>query len=446
MIARCSNRRIAHDSNLCSTPAVNPDPRHPPTTARPLDMVLFPGMVRRGEFETLRRRGLPLGVLADTNSKHRLGDVSGFAFVERFDFSRPLPDLIEAVREIRDRVGVSCLFNVMEFYVAETAALAAALGLPGIPPESAELCRDKCAMRRRFHQHIGPDSAARFATVDSEAALLDAAGLLGYPVFLQPSNVAASMWSTCNPDPETLRANYRAMVSEVPGYYQQLGKKDARLTVMLAEYLDGANTSIDCIADASGRVHPTPVVDVLTGRDVGIDDFHHFARILPSRLGAAEQAELACLAAAGMQALGMATCAAHVEFIGTRLGEIAARPGGNRARILELACGIDLSYAFYQVLRGGHPELRQETRLSAAIVTPFARCGGNLRTIRHLERITRLPTYLYHEVRAHPGHAVGLSKDGCRAPLYIELQAADAGAVRRDVDEIASWTDLYEVA
>ena len=415
-------------------------------TNRPMEMVLFPGMVRRGEFECLQRRGLPLGVLVDINSKHRLADVSGFAFAERFDFSRPLPELIESVREIRDRVGVSCLFNVMEYYVTETAAVAAALGLPGIPPEAAELCRDKCAMRQRFHERIGPAAAARFVTVDSEASLLDAAKLLGYPVFLQPSNVAASMWSTCNPDPATLVANYRAMVREVPEFYRKLGKQDARLTVVLAEFIEGDNTSIDCIADASGHVHPTPVVDVLTGRDVGIDDFHHFARILPSRLGAPEQAELARLAAAGMQALGMATCAAHVEFIGTRLGEIAARPGGNRARILELACGIDLLYAYDRVLRGERPELRQEIHLSAAIVTPFARHGGSLSAIRQVERITRLETYLYHEVRAQPGHAVGLSKDGCRAPLYIELQSADAAAVRRDVDEIASWMDLYEVS
>jgi hypothetical protein len=31
-------------------------------------IVLFVGMVRRGEFESLQKRGLPLGVLADTNS------------------------------------------------------------------------------------------------------------------------------------------------------------------------------------------------------------------------------------------------------------------------------------------------------------------------------------------------------------------------------------------
>ena len=39
-------------------------------------IVLFLGMVRRGEFESLQKHGLRLGILVDTNSKTRLGDVS----------------------------------------------------------------------------------------------------------------------------------------------------------------------------------------------------------------------------------------------------------------------------------------------------------------------------------------------------------------------------------
>src|SRR5207237_620333 len=86
--------------------------------------VLFLGMVRRGEFESLQKRNLRLGVLVDTNSKARLGDVSGFAVVERFDFSRPTAELLEAVRDIGRRFGIACLFNVVEFYVAATAVSA----------------------------------------------------------------------------------------------------------------------------------------------------------------------------------------------------------------------------------------------------------------------------------------------------------------------------------
>jgi biotin carboxylase len=408
-------------------------------------IVLFLGMVRRGEFETLQKRGLSLGLLLDTNSKARLGDVSGFEFVERFDFSRPLEELIEAVRAIQQRWKISCLFNVIEFYVAQSADVAAALGLPGISSESALLCLDKSLMRRRFQERIGSGVSARFHVVSSEPDLLESANQLGYPVFLQPSNVSASMWATRNPTPEMLLENYRRILTEVPPYYAKLGKKGAKLGVVLAEYMKGANTSIDCLADKTGRVTPTPVVDVLTGQDIGIDDYHHFARLVPSRLGAEEKRELERLAVAGVQALDMTTCAAHVEFIGPRLGEIAARPGGNRARILELAYGIDELFAYCQVLRGESPLLLQERNHAAAIVTPFPARNGTLRTIRHLDRIANLPGYLYHEVRTQPGQPVGLAKGGYRAPLYVELMSPDADIVRRSVDQIASWRDLFEV-
>src|SRR5436190_1984853 len=173
-------------------------------------------MVRRGEFESLQDRGLRLGILIDTNSKHRLGDVSRFAVVERFDFSRPLPELIAAVRGIQERSALACLCNVIEFYVAQTAEVAAALGVAGVAPASARLCLDKAAMRARFHERLGAAAAARCHVVQSEADLIRRADQLGYPVFLQPANVSASMWSTRNSTPEALRSSYQVMRDEVP--------------------------------------------------------------------------------------------------------------------------------------------------------------------------------------------------------------------------------------
>jgi hypothetical protein len=110
-----------------------------------------------------------------------------------------------------------------------------------------------------------------------------------------------------------------------------------------------------------------------------------------------------------------------------------------------MAYGMDVLYAFYQILQGQAPDLRADRNLAAAIVTPFAPRDGTLRSIRHLDRIPQLPGYLYHEIRAQPGQQLGLSKNGFRAGLYVELLSDDADTVRRSVNEIASWTDLYEL-
>ncbi|HLX59902.1 MAG TPA: ATP-grasp domain-containing protein [Planctomycetota bacterium] len=408
-------------------------------------IVLCLGMVRRGECESLQKRGLRLGILVDTNNEQRLADVSEFVVVERFDFSRPVEELIAAVRGVQQRWPIACLYNMNELYVAPAADVAAALGFANISPDAARLCLDKNLMRQRFQERLGLGIAARFQAIKSEADLILAANAFGYPVFLQPTNVSASMWSTCNDNLEMLQANYRIMRDELPAHYVKLGQKSKKVGVVAAEFLEGKNASIDCVMDAAGAVYSTPVVDVLTGRDIDINDFHHFARIVPSRLSESEQTELQRLTIAGVQALDMTSCAAHVEFIGSRLGEIAARPGGNRPRILELAFGIDELYAYYQALTGQPPDLRPAYKKSAAIVSPFPSKKGTLRAIRHLNEVPHLPGYLYHEVRAQPGKSVGLAKNGYRAPLYIELLADDEAVVRRGVDQIANWSDLYDV-
>ena len=163
-------------------------------------IVLFLGMVRRGEFESLQKRDLPLGIIVDTNNKQKLADVSRFVLVERFDFSRPIAELIEFVRGIQQRHKLQCLFNVNELYVAATADVAAALDMPGVSPKSARLCLDKNIMRRRFEERIGPSAStsASFSGHRFRRRIARFCRPRQISVFLQPTNVSASMWATRN--------------------------------------------------------------------------------------------------------------------------------------------------------------------------------------------------------------------------------------------------------
>jgi biotin carboxylase len=412
-------------------------------------IVLFLGALRHGEADSLLRRGIPCGALIDSNTKLHLPDLAPFKVVEHFDFLRPDADLLQKLEQIQKKWGLCCLLNVVEHYVGVFARLAPKLGVRGVPEPVARLCLDKHAMRQRFLERLGPQSTGRFRQVGNADELRDFAARVGLPLVLKPTNLSASLFISLNHALDELLARYERLVVEVPRYYQQAAQKGKGLALQVEEFLTGSNHSIDCWADAAGHVAATPVVDVLTGKDVGIDDFHHFARLLPSSLSREEQAEARRLAVAGTRALDISTAIAHVEVIqtpaGPRLLEIGARPGGNRIRLLEMACGMDLLFAYYQILRGETPDLRAEKEQPSAIVTPFPRRQGTLRAFRDVDRIQNLPTYLYHEVRGHVGQTVGLAKDGFKAPVYIELTGATLDEVRRDVDRIASWDDLMVV-
>ena len=191
--------------------------------------------------------------------------------------------MLHQLKAIQAKWGLRCLINVVEHYVAVCARLTPQLGVAGISLRSAQLCLDKLAMRRRFVERLGARSTGRFQEVQTEEQLRAFAAEVGFPLVLKPTNLSASLFISLNHSLDELLASYRRLVVEVPRYYQQAALKGKELAVQVEEFMAGSNHSIDCWVDAAGRVSATPVVDVLTGKDVGIDDFHHFARITPSR-------------------------------------------------------------------------------------------------------------------------------------------------------------------
>lgn len=408
-------------------------------------LVLFLGAVRRGEFESLLRRGYPCGVLLDLNTKLKLGDLSSFRVIEHFDFSRPKSELVSQINEIRKQHGLGCLINLIEQYVAHFAYAAQELGLDAVSAASAELCIDKYAMKRRFVDRIGPSCVPRFMKINSDAERRHFGEQVPFPHAWKPVNLTSSLFVTLCNDEEQEVNTYQTLLEQLPGYYVKSGQTDKQLGIMVEEFVTGPNWSIDCLIDGAGHVTSTPIIEVLTGRDIGLEDFHHFARLAPTDLGERDQRELTQLAVEAVRALDLRAGVAHVELVGNKLLEVGARPGGNRIRILELAFGIDYLFAYYQILKGFVPDVRGLRLYPTALVTPYAREKGTLVAIRGLDRLEKLPGYSYHQIRAQVGQSVGLSRDGFKAPLYIELQAPRLEDIRKAVAEIASWEDLFEV-
>jgi biotin carboxylase len=412
-------------------------------------LTLFVGVVRQGEFESLHQMGRPLGVLLDRKAPIRVGDLSAFQVVESCDFTAPEADLLEAVDRIAAQWPVGSVLTTYERYIVPGAAITDHLGLCGVSRDAARICADKVLMHQKFVERIGPESTARFMEIGSEDDLERFAASTPFPIVLKPSGLYNSLFVSLNHSLDELRASYQRARVGIADFLSRTNQPDRTPNIQAEEFLEGRAFSVDCLVGRDGEVLPTPVVDILTGRDIGGDDFHHFARLMPSYLSPVAQAELQDLAVAGVQALGIYSAIAHVELIrtacGPRLLEIGARPGGNRAQLFALSNGLDLIHAYEQVRSGATPRLDHGPLTPVAIVSPYSPREGLLRRLDLDQRLAALQTYHGHAVRCAIGDRVGPASRGYTTPVTIALRHTEAAAVRYDVQAIQNWRDVFIV-
>lgn len=413
------------------------------------ELILILGSVRRGEYEALRAAGLRLGVLLDENRHATLPEAAAFEFARPHDFSQPLSALDAVLDDIQRDFRVTAVLNLREFYVHALPHAARRLGLPGLPEDAVEHVLNKTLMRRLFAKALSPTAAPRFREIASVDEAASFAAEVGYPVLLKPNNLYGSLFVRVVRDASTLAADFADIQARVTAHMSSLSVPHALAqTIQIEEFLEGSVHSIDCLVDAHQGVHTTPVVDVLTGRDVGHGHFGHVMRKTDSTLTPSVQQQMDGIARQAIVALGMRHTAAHVEFIaspkGLKLLEIAARPGGHRNHVLETACGIELNHQYVRMLLGHAPDLRRRVRQPYCIVTPYPAAEITFRGIRHLDRIQGLRSYLTHETKVKAGATIGPAHLGYMSSCVVELRHPDPEVLQSDMQWLAHFPDFFE--
>ncbi|SHL37268.1 ATP-grasp domain-containing protein [Streptomyces yunnanensis] len=405
-------------------------------------LVLFLGNARYGEFEPLREAGYRVGLIRDTTSHGWCAADDAFDVVWRWDPGEGIDTL---AAELKQDPSV-CVLNLREAYVEHYARLCTALGLPAVPAEEVAELRSKHLMRRLFVERIGQESTGSFASVQSPADIVEFGRHHGWPVVVKPAALYSSLFVVPVPGPEAAAEAFRHIRDGVDGHVRDKGLPDSFRALQVEEFLTGSNHSVDLVVDREGNAWPGPVVDVLTGADLGGADFHHFARFAPSLAPAQDRIRMAELAVHAVRAMGLRLCAAHVEFIltpsGTRLLEVGIRPGGHRARVLHQAHGVSFMAAYVAVMRGERPDLGKKFDRPFGIVTPFPRTTGVFTGLHALDRVTALPAYSTHAVYHSPGKQVGTAAQGHWQTLSIELTAARMSELDQDIRRIWDMDDL----
>jgi biotin carboxylase len=307
--------------------------------------------------------------------------------------------LSAAGRTLDDRYDLAGVFTWTEWYLVPVARLARQLGLPTVPPEVMQACRNKATARSLFARHGVPSAASVSVRTRREAQTV--AERIGYPVVLKPAAHAASIGVIRVDTPQQLTVAYD-FAARAAG----LGTEST--SVLVEEYLDGPEVSVECVTYRG----ETTVVAV-TRKTVSAPPF--FEELAHSVDAADPLLDVVAPAArAAIHALGITDAVSHVEMRlvdgKPRLVEVNGRIAGDMiGHLVRLATGIDLPRAAADIACDRAPDLTPTTSSAAAIHLIYPETSGTLTSLH----INGAPPWLEKvHFQHHPGDQLVLPADG----------------------------------
>jgi carnosine synthase len=261
--------------------------------------------------------------------------------------------------------------------VCEAARVAAALGLPGNPPQAVDAVRSK-VRTRELSARLGlpTPKAQRIRSLDE---LFAAAADIGFPAVVKPEFGASAAGCVKVDDLGALPAAYKLARGVVTPEQDEIFRAGSDL--LLEQYLDGVEFDVDLILQDGECVFSSVSQNWPTVKP----SFQETGLHLPPDHNEKEVAGLFDLSVQTVQAFGFRRGVLHVEgkctSRGPRVIEVNARMGGTRIhQMVEAVWGVDLIDAQLRSSLGLPQELRpsRKPRCAAVSAIVYAPATGRL--------------------------------------------------------------------
>jgi biotin carboxylase len=352
--------------------------------------LLFVGGGRHQRRGILRARELGHRVVAVDQTADGPGMLAA-DIAEPVDFSN-----VDAVIEVAHRHHVDGVMTVSaDRAVPIVAAIADALGLPGIGADVAHAMTHKVVMRRLFADHGVPQP--RYAAVHGLHDGRVAAETVGFPAVLKPANSGGQRGLFRIESSDDLDAHLHSALSESPTH-----------EAILEEFTDGLELNgIAVVRD--GEVTVLTLSDRLRpeGPGFGVGWIH----LYPTTLYGDALAEAERVAVHSVRALGLQNGIAFPQLLAKASGEVfaveaAARiPGGQMADVVREGTGIELlDIAILQALGEPVPDALVTPSRSQPLAVRFLTAepgplpAGTVTRVSGLERVLAFPGVRQAEV------------------------------------------------
>jgi len=245
------------------------------------------------------------------------------------------------------------------------ANVAKELGLPGIPPETAERAFNKIKRLEAFRDHGVP--SPRFAIASSLDDAVKAADKLGLPLVFKPIDNCAARGVIMVEDKNKIERGFETAFS----YAKRLKE------ILIEEYLQGPEFSTESIV-SKGRIYTPGFGDRNYDKRQFLPFFIENGGELPTALNEKEKRSVIDVVESAIKALGIKWGVAKGDIIIDRgqpkVLEMAARTSGGRFSTMKipLSTGVDMIKFLVQMHVGMEPDPKElKPKFSKGIAERF---------------------------------------------------------------------------
>jgi biotin carboxylase len=338
------------------------------------------------------------------------------------------------------------VFTFSESAVITVAAVAEALGLPGVGVDAARQSRNKLLMRQAHERAGVPHPRYRLVASPGEAAA--AAAEFGYPVVLKPTLGAASDFVFRVDTPAELVQRFgvtaEGMQQMSPYLREAHGIDLGPHGVLLESFLDGREHLFEALA-WDDEVYLGSAVDRVTAEGDTFEDDVHRA---PTALSEAGLARVHRVITDAAHAQGLRRSVMHAEIRYHQgdpyIVEIAIRPGGGG---LDLVARVTADYspieAVMDVARGVKPRVHHYAPTGVHMMGTCLICDeGQLEYVRVPAEVSGAEQTLMAAATARPGDVILRPPNGNNVLGFLIVTGTSAEDAQRRLEDFADQIEV----
>jgi len=319
--------------------------------------------------------------------------------------------------------------------------------IPNVPylrtptAESLKWSTDKIMMRKRFSVYDKKITPAFTIVHDAtKTSVKKIKERVGFPVIVKPAGLAASALVSINYHQEELEKTLKTLFRKINNIYKEKGRGGVEPRVLVEQFMEGEQYSVDAYITSRGRVYFCPFVHVKTGKAIGFDDFFGYLQTTPVSLNKQNKEDGELVAKKAVYALGLRNTTVHIELMKTERGwkiiELGPRMGGFRENIYRLSYGINHTINDVLVRIPQKPIIPKKVKGYSAAMKFYAPKEGILENISGLRKIEKLESFELIRQLRKLGDRCKFAKHGGTAVVSVILFNKDRSKLLADIRRV----------